>query len=539
MMKPISAEDFYGVLMATSSHKISARVAATAILFVAFLIAAYNTISVTGFSISDSNPAGYIIVPMLMTLVFIIFSIKENLVIIYRKRNIAYGAILALIYLAVYAYSKVSLSFLFQTYRVDALLFPILLSSFALTLFGPSGLNKLKPAVVFSIFASPLILMPLLNLSGAWTSFNAYSVVSVLKLFGVPVLSHGLEITSASGSSISIASTCADIAAFVAMLLFLIPIAYLYEGNPGKRATWVASGMALLFVLNIFRMSLIATVWAYYGLGSALNTVHLFIGQLLFDITLVVIILLAPKFSMRLGAQSSGQKRRRRANSEMPHSAIFGRSFAIPVLSVIIFAFLAFAFTAPQANYQYISPFSFANNFSYVSNSSVISSYYALAIKSGYSMKSLTFGGRAELFGIFNTNDINTTTNSFLYLNSSALPALPQINSRQLGTALMHREESTTSGITINAYEISSNGKLFQVNYMSIPNKIYGNYTVANMEFVTLINSTSDLQSCSSKYGAIQSIYSYIYNALHFNFEGNGFGIFCAAFNEAESAQQR
>jgi exosortase/archaeosortase family protein len=534
MMKPISAEDFYGVLMAISSHKVSARVAATAILLVAFLIAAYNSMAVTGFSISDSNPAGYIIVPMLMTLVFIIFSIKENLVVICRKRNIAYGAILAVIYFAVYAYSKVSLSFLFQTYRVDALLFPILLSSFAMTLFGPAGLNKLKPAIVFSIFASPLILMPLLNLSGAWTSFNAYSVISVLKLFGVPVLSHGLAITSASGSSISIASTCADIAAFVAMLLFLIPVAYLYEGNAGKRTIWVASGMVLLFVLNILRMSLIATVWAYYGLGSALNTVHLFIGQLLFDITLIVMILLAPKFSMRLAVQRTRQQHKRSASPEKKRGLIIDRSFVVPALSVIIVAFLVLAFTMPLSHYQYISPFSFADNFSYVSNSSVILSYDTIALESGSSMKSVTFAGRSELFGIFNTNDINTTTESFLYLNSSARPSLPRINPHQLGTILMHREESMASGITINAYEVLSNGNLFQVNYVSVPNKIYGNYTVANMEFVTLMNSTSDLQSCHAGYGAVESLYSYIYNALHLSFGSSSDGIFCAAVNEAE-----
>ena len=538
MMKPISAEDFYGVLMAISSHKVSARVAATAILFIAFMIAAYNSIAVTGFSISDSNPAGYIIVPMLMTLVFIIFSIKENLTVTYRKRNIAYGALLALVYFVVYAYSKVSLSFLFQTYRIDALLFPIILSSFALMLFGPSGLNKLKPAVIFSIFASPLMLMPLLNLSGAWTSFNAYSVVSVLKLFGVPVLSHGLEITGASGSSVSIASTCADIAAFVAMLLFLIPIAYLYDGRPSKRAIWVASGMALLFVLNIIRMSLIAAVWAYYGLSSALNTVHLFIGQLLFDLTLIVMILLAPKFSMRLGTQRA-QKPKRNSNPSARNALVLDRSFAVPVSSAIIAALLIFAFTMPLSSYQYISPFSFAHNFSYVSNSSVISSYDSIALSLGYSTRSVTFSGRSELFGIFPTNDINTTTNSFLYVNSSAAPSLPRISRDKLGTILMHREESTISGITINAYEVSSNGKLFQVNYVSMPNKVYGNYTVANMEFITLMNSTSDFQSCRAESGAIQSFYSYIYNALHFSFKGNNYGIFCAASNETKSAQQR
>ncbi|MEM0154332.1 MAG: exosortase/archaeosortase family protein [Methanothrix sp.] len=523
--------------MATSSHKVSARVAATAILLVVFLIATYNSISVTGFSISDSNPAGYIIVPMLMTLVFIIFSVKENLVVVYKKRNIAYGAILAAIYFALYAYSKVSLSFLFQTYRIDALLFPILLSSFALILFGPEGLNKLKPAVIFSIFASPLILMPLLNLSGVWTSVNAYFVFSILKLFGVPVLSHGLAIISASGSSISIASTCADIAAFVAMLLFLIPIAYLYEGNIGKRTAWVASGIILLFVLNILRMSLIALVWAYYGLSSALNTIHLFIGQLLFDITLIVMILLAPKFSMRLAVQKGKQNATHNTNQELNKSVVFDKSFEVPTFSAIILALLVLAFTMPLSHYQYISPFSFADNFSYVSNSSVISSYDGIAIASGRSVKSVDFRGRSELFGIFPTNDINTTTDSFLYINSSAKPSLPYIKPQALGKILMHREESMASGITINAYEVLSNGNIFQVNYVSTPNKIYGNYTVANMEFVTLINSTSDLQSCSTRYGLIQSIYSYIYNALHFSFFGSSHGILCTAASEALSAQ--
>ena len=56
------------------------------------------------------------------------------------------------------------------------------------------------------------------------------------------------------------------------------------------------------------------------------------------------------------------------------------------------------------------------------------------------------------------------------------------------------------------------------------------------MEFVTLMNSSSSLQSCNAKYGAVQSAYSYIYNALHFNFRGNGYGIFCAAVNEANAA---
>jgi exosortase/archaeosortase family protein len=523
--------------MSVQRQRFNAPLLATAVLLLAFIIATYNSISVTSFSISDSDPSGYIIVPMLMLLVFILFSIKEKLVITYSKRNIAYGAILAAIYFVVYAYANVAISFLFETYRIDALLFPILLSAFAVILFGPSGLNKLKPAVIFSIFASPLLLMPVLSLSIPWTNFNAYSVFTIMKILGAPILRHGIVISGASGSAISIASTCADIGAFIAMLLFLIPVAYLYNGPVKKRVLWVVSGMLLLFVLNIARMSSIAMVWAYYGLSTALNTVHLFIGQLLFDITLIIMILLAPKFSMYIRAQDSG-KRNAKTYTKNPSDFNFvnSKGFIIPAASAILLAVLVFAFTLPLQGYQYISPFAFATNTNSISNSSVISSYDSIVLNTHKSIKSITFSGKAELFGVYSSNDINTTTSTFLFINTTAKPSLPSINVAGLGNVIEHKEEVTNSGITINAYVTYSEGKLFQINYVPIPNKIFGNYTVANLEFISLLNSTSDIYSCKVGGGVIPALYSFIYNALNANFGGRGFALFCPAVYSALNA---
>ncbi|MCL5680065.1 MAG: exosortase/archaeosortase family protein [Candidatus Marsarchaeota archaeon] len=524
--------------MAGYGHRFSAPLLATAILLLVFVIASYNSISVTNFSISDSDPSGYIIVPMLMLLVFIVFSFKEKLSIKYSLRNIAYGLILAAVYFVVYAYANVSLSFLFETYRIDAIMFPILLSSFAVMLFGTDGLNKLKPAIIFSLFASPLLLMPILNLSYIWTSFNAYSVFNVIKILGAPVLRHGIVISGASGSAISIASTCADIAAFIGMLMFLIPVAYVYNGPIKKRVMWVVSSMLLLFVLNIARMSAIAMVWAYYGLSAALNTVHLFIGQLLFDITLIVMILLAPKFAMYIRApvpRKPNTKTNRKRMADLRHST--DHRFFIPVITSIILAVLVLLFTLPLQGYSYISPFAFATSTNSMSNSSVISSYDSIVLHSNSSIKSLTFSGKAELFGVYKSNDINTSASSFLFINTTAKPSLPAINQVALGNIIVHREEATSSGITINAYVTNSEGKLFQINYVSIPNRVFGNYTVANMEFVSLLNSTSNISSCKASAGTIPSIYSYIYNALHASFSNSDSAIFCPALYSAGAAR--
>ncbi len=510
-------------------------ITAVAVLFAAFFIAAYNSLSVTSLSISDSDPAGYVIVPMLMLFVFILFSIKERLSISYKPRNIAYGAALAAVYFVVYAYANVSLSFLFETYRIDALMFPVLLSAFAVMLFGTSGLNRLKPAIIYSVFASPLLLMPLLNLSGAWTNFNAYAVFGVLKAFGIPVLRHGIIIAGASGSQISIASTCADIGAFIGMFLFLIPIAYVYYGKLGKKVLWVVFGMLLLFAFNIARMSLIAAVWAYSGTSAALNLVHLFVGQFLFDITLIAMILLAPKFSMYLNSRgvkhnhvSTGRNIRQIGTPEK-HKAIY----IIPVAAVFVLAILVFVFTLPLHAYDYVSPFRFSYASSNSINSSIISSYDLIALDSGYSMRSLAFKGGAELFGVYTTNDINTTTNRYLFINTSLGPKIPKIDLAALGDIYEHREIATDSGISINSYVTNANGKIFQLNYVSKPNKVFGNYTVANMEYVSLINSTGEVESCPGIKPSITEVYTLIYNALNGNFAGENSTIACIAYSIA------
>ncbi|EQD33186.1 conserved hypothetical protein, membrane, partial [mine drainage metagenome] len=240
-------------------------------VLVAFVISIFNSLSITKFQISDTNPMTYIIVVMLMSLLLIMFYMKDDkLQFSYKKANLAYASMLFIAYILLLSYSRVSLSFLFLSYRVDALLFVLVLAAMILAIFGTDGLKRMKFLLFYVLFASPILLMPVINLDTAFTLLNSGVVFNTMRLAGIPVTQVGIKIIGASTSTISIASTCADIGAFIALLMFLVPLAYLYNGRPGRKAAWVVMGVALMFLLNILRMFSIALVWAFYGLNTAI-----------------------------------------------------------------------------------------------------------------------------------------------------------------------------------------------------------------------------------------------------------------------------
>ncbi len=511
---------------------------ATALFIIAYLIASYHSISVTSFSISDTNPASYIIVVMLMLFVFAVFTLKEKLEIVKSFRNAAYALGILLLYVLALAYFKLQFSFLFQTYRIDALLFPLMLLSLVVCLFGFEGAKKLRFMIVYSIFASPLLLMPLLKLSNAFTGANAYTVFGVLKAIGVPVYKNGLVISSASGNAITIASTCADIGAFIALLMFLLPVAYVYYGPIKRKVLWLAAGMALIFVLNIARMSAIALIWAYYGLSAAVNTVHLFIGQVLFDITIIAMILLAPKFALYLNkgprsARETGPNKRQDAEAFSGKTHI-GRSQYLQGALALLIAIAIFALTLPLGQYYYSGPFEFYNSTSSVSNSSIISSYVPIAENTRLNATSVYASGKTEVFGLYAAKKANSSTDSYLMLNASSGIAVPRINTSGLGRIIFSGSLVNRQGLRIDAFVVNNSNDTFDVNYVSVPTLIYGKYLVEDLEFISLINDTN-VPSCSASIGAVNAFYSYVNNALHGDFRRYDYGIMCGAEFAASS----
>ena len=284
------------------------RVFQTTVIALAFILGAAATIAMTGPSILDMNPASYIIVVMLMGIMFIFFTLKDPSPVESSDYGLIAAAVVFIIYIMLLSFARGLLSFEFISYRIDALLLPLFLISLVLAVAGMKGIKRFAPVTAYLIFASPVLLMSVLSLNGWLSSFSAGAVYSVLKATGAQVVQSGLQIIAPSGQAISIASSGVPIGTFVALLMLLVPVSYLYGGKPIRKILWLVCGMVMFFVFNLIRMALIAIAWAYSNLGSAVATFHTFGGAVIFYATIVIMLLVYGKFGLTLDLGMTGRQ---------------------------------------------------------------------------------------------------------------------------------------------------------------------------------------------------------------------------------------
>lgn len=310
------------------------------ILFTILIVAAISTsFYITSLTISDTDPSGYLIVPLLMLPLFAIFLSKNEIESEISKRDIVFGAILFLLLVAITAFLRFELSYLFLGYRIDMLLFPILIASFVFLLFGSKNIGKFKLIMLYSLLASPLLLTPIIEANQGFAQLNSIVIYSIAKI-AIPKLVYIPPITiAANGYQIGIGQACVSVGILIAIFLFLVPIAYLYEGKVSKKILWVASGVLLLFLLNIARMLAIALAWFSYGPTNGIQLIHLFAGILLFYLGIIVIILVSGRYGLAIGA------RKRRKTSESKAPGYYKAGIVVSILMVFGYLVLTFNYS--------------------------------------------------------------------------------------------------------------------------------------------------------------------------------------------------
>ena len=507
-MMPISAEDIGVYVALLGSYKL--RALGILALLAGFLLAAINSISITSLSVSDSDPSTYIIVVMLMLLVAIVLSIKYAPEPKLKKSSVAIGLALLTIYVLAISYARGAMSFLFISYRIDALLFPIIIAPLIILIFGIKGLKRMKFLVIYSIFASPLLLLPTFQISSPFTAFNAYVVFDTLKAIGIPVLKSNLTIIAPSSAQISIAQTCADIGAFIALIMFLLPIAYFYSGKITSKIKWIVSGVALMLLLNVLRMFSIAIVWAYYGIGAAVGTIHLFIGEVLFDIAIVVMILISGRYGLTIHASTIKHKR----NTARAHGLHKdNRGFDRTVILVFVLA-VAFGSVAYYAAGPYIrladAPIS---NFTPSVNISNFTASVSLIrqLEAGKSNITVVGSGNGEIVAAMHAN--NSLNGNIYAVIGKAYPyadiGIPQElidNSTYFGVHALILK----NGIVVHALGGISNGSTFYVNYFSLPYFTGGRYITLSYEIIS--NDTTAYGKCIGNDNAVDYLESSLYD---------------------------
>jgi exosortase/archaeosortase family protein len=473
-------------------------------------------------SVLDTDASTYVIVVMLMLFVFMLFSLKEDLRFEYEPRNIAYATAVFAVYLLLLAYSRAALSFAFQSYRIDALLFPVLLIAMITALFGLDGIKKMHYMVVYAVFASPLILLPALSLNNAFARVNAVIVYGLLKAVGIPVSNAGLVISAGNASSITISTTCVSLGIFVALVMFLLPVAYLYEGRAKSKALWLFSGCVLMLLLNILRMFGLSLIWVYYGIGAAANTFHAFAGQILFYIVIIVAVLLAYKYGLHVSKVKKAKSKR---------GVRLQRSLVAPAALAVAFGVVAF-FLSSQYGTAVYAPALFFNRNASISNAAVDAAALKSVESAGANIVQL---GPTQLGYLFALQ--GNSTNSSTYVIATPLPNLaygePFTGYNATGgvhTYLLR------NGVALRSAIVISENVRFDVNYFALPYNFSGNYISMNYELLRRVENAS-VPSCSAVNATSVGFPNYaesaIYNMMNLDFNYSNEGIMCESYRIA------
>ena len=459
MMKPISTEDT-GVLLEYDKR--------VGILIFSILLAVSvaSSFYISPFSIGDTDPSTYVAVPLLMLPLFSLFMLKEEIKPSVTKRDIILGISTFAFLTVITVFLRYQLSYLFLSYRIDMLLFPMLIISFAFLLFGYSNLHKFKYIAVYSMLASSLLAAPIIMANLAFTEFNTHIIYLILRIF-IPGISLISPLTLATnGYRISIGETCVGIGILLSIILFLMPLAYLYTGKRKKKFLWLLSAIILLFLLNIGRMFSIALFWLLYGPTSALMEIHVFAGVLLFYISIILMVLLSGRYGLELKTENQKDKLQNKAakTSKTKRAATYS---AYGIIISILIAVSYFAMTYNYSSALYVSQIHL-----YPASHPKITSEGAYAIADSMLNRSEILesiapsGNFSETLSVYGQN-ISYSEPIIVYMGyykNSELP-VPLSGRTRIGSMSFMNQK----GISGNIYYLESNMSGFLVYHATIP----------------------------------------------------------------------
>lgn len=472
------------------------RNVATMLLLTVTIALLSTSLYITPTSISDADPSTYVIVPTLMLPLFILFSLKTRPEPRVGRKDVLIGIVSFAAFIAMTLLLRLYFTIFFVSFRVDMLLMPLALAAFVSLFFGAQNIRKFRGAMLYFLFASPLVLYPIMAQFNVFTQANSLLVYEMIKPF-IHSAQYIAPITiSANGYTIAIGQACVSIGIFIALALFLVPVAYLYDGKVKKKVLWVASSVVLLLVLNLARMLGISLVWLAYGPNATALLVHNFIGVLLFYIVIVVLILGSGFYGLSI-ARAKQRERKRAAKSDVP---------ALSLLSALAFCTIYVYLTLNYSTSLAISPLQLANTGQFnFGNAQIASAIQGLVNRNNFTSFVITNkNGTNVLFSLVNKT-ISGTNPVLLYLSrpSSNTVAGLESNNRLLGTRLFFNRKGSREQV----FDVVSNGTEFGVYNTNLPFELSNMSTAtAGVYLIVPANELPHVYSCSN--------YDPLYSAL-------------------------
>jgi exosortase/archaeosortase family protein len=330
-----------------------------AAMLVAVLIMISTSFYITPLSILDTDPSTYVIVPILMLPLFVIFEMRADIKPEIDTKSLYIGSVLFVLFIAAFLYLRSVFTFAFISFRLDLLLFPIALIALSTMLFGIKNIKHFRAMAVYMLFASPAVLIPIINMNSAFAAANSIIVYTFIHIFSPSAVYIPPITIAASGYSIGIGEACAGIGAMIGIVMLLAPIAYFYHGTARNKFYWLASGLLLLLALNIARMASIGFVWLSGGARAATSYVHSFAGILLFYAVIIVMLLAAGAYKLRFPKIAKDKQ----------HT----EKYAVPAIALVLaFSIVYLLLTLDYSTASFISPIQLQKYVEFSSNNTQI-----------------------------------------------------------------------------------------------------------------------------------------------------------------------
>jgi exosortase/archaeosortase family protein len=194
--------------------------------------------------------------------------------------------------------------------RPDLLAVPLVAVTAVCLLLGVRALVAMVVPLLVSLLAWPLplraVLEPTSEVVASATSGAVRAVLAVLPLATVVPSPGDLRLTvpgPAGAFDVLVASACSGISGIVGMLLVGLAAQYVLHGPLRARLLWLASAVALAWLLNLMRIVLLLAVGRLFGQHLAMDAIHPVAGLVLLNAGMAVLVLCAGRYGLRVGLQ--------------------------------------------------------------------------------------------------------------------------------------------------------------------------------------------------------------------------------------------
>lgn len=229
------------------------------------------------------------------------------------------------------------MSTMFWVYRIDLLTLPVFVAGAVAIIFGSRVLWRQRLAVLFLFLAWPYPYQRVLL--GVLNAFTAVTLLAMQKIVGVTHLAkpagsldNTLFVISHHGSTfaLSVVSACSGVNGVVGFLLVGSAFAATVRGPLVRKVLWLIGGIALLWIINLGRITFIFYAGKQWGENVAINVFHPFVGLVTFSLGVLAMILLIKPLGMHIAIGEGMPKAVPRPPGPVPVPSLYAEESPAP-----------------------------------------------------------------------------------------------------------------------------------------------------------------------------------------------------------------